>query len=342
MHSRALQRNCVLSVDTVSALVRLATRRGLVLTTDMVAMLHIPNSPASFSCFAWMDSYFKTVGDCIPNSDGELHLEPITIKEVWTEYSTDFTDLGERLLDVREFGSMWLHCFPYVKIREFKAVTGKCLTCAELTHARRTFKDKASRGTVTYMHALHRMMYMNERKSYALRRNQAYELPEMHMSIISDGMAQAHCMLPWFSNQYQFGDYYVPQHLQGVLNHARQFTFYRTFHNVTGGGAFQLHCFLLELDYYYDKDGKLPDTIYYQIDGGSENIAKTVLAMMELLVAKRLTKMILLTRLPVGHTHEDIDARYVSLKSTDPSNLPISPHTSPSLPIPLHDFPSLP
>jgi hypothetical protein len=50
-----------------------------------------------------------------------------------------------------------------------------------------------------------------------------------------------------------------------------------------------------------------------QIDGGSENTAKTMLGICELLVAKGLTKKIILSRLPVGHTHEDIDAVFGKL-----------------------------
>ena len=44
------------------------------------------------------------------------------------------------------------------------------------------------------------------------------------------------------------------------------------------------------------------------MDGGSENTAKAALAICELLVARRLTRRIILSRLLVGHTHEDIDA----------------------------------
>ena len=51
-----------------------------------------------------------------------------------------------------------------------------------------------------------------------------------------------------------------------------------------------------------------PEEIYIQIDGGSENANKYIPALCEYLVAKRITKRIILTRLPVGHTHEDIDA----------------------------------
>ena len=54
--------------------------------------------------------------------------------------------------------------------------------------------------------------------------------------------------------------------------------------------------------------GSLPDVIYIQIDGGSENTAKAVLLICELIICKRLCKKIVLTRLMVGHTHCDIDA----------------------------------
>lgn len=56
--------------------------------------------------------------------------------------------------------------------------------------------------------------------------------------------------------------------------------------------------------------GRLPDTVYYQVDGGSENTAKSVLMMCELIVARRLCKRIVLTRLMVGHTHCDVDALF--------------------------------
>lgn len=51
----------------------------------------------------------------------------------------------------------------------------------------------------------------------------------------------------------------------------------------------------------------LPDTVYFQIDGGSENTAKAAIAICELLVARRVVKKLVLSRLPPGHTHEDID-----------------------------------
>ena len=50
----------------------------------------------------------------------------------------------------------------------------------------------------------------------------------------------------------------------------------------------------------------------FQVDGGSENTAKAALAICKLLVARRLTRQVILSRLLVKHTHEDIDAIFAS------------------------------
>lgn len=47
------------------------------------------------------------------------------------------------------------------------------------------------------------------------------------------------------------------------------------------------------------------------MDGGSENANQSLLGMLEFLVYKRLIKTIHFTRLPTGHTHEDIGTEYV-------------------------------
>ena len=53
----------------------------------------------------------------------------------------------------------------------------------------------------------------------------------------------------------------------------------------------------------------LPETLHVQVDGGKENANKYVLAVLSYLLAVRFggVRKIIITRLPVGHTHEDID-----------------------------------
>lgn len=71
-----------------------------------------------------------------------------------------------------------------------------------------------------------------------------------------------------------------------------------------------LHTFYLTLEAWKKEKGHYPKKVYWQVDGGSENANKVTLAFCEYLVKETSIEEIYLTRLPVGHTHEDIDARF--------------------------------
>jgi hypothetical protein len=60
-----------------------------------------------------------------------------------------------------------------------------------------------------------------------------------------------------------------------------------------------------------------PQPLFIQVDGGPENANTTFFAIIELLVARRIIKnKIYLTRLTVGHTHEDTDAVFALIWDT--------------------------
>jgi hypothetical protein len=88
------------------------------------------------------------------------------------------------------------------------------------------------RAHVTQMHALHRTMYMGERMKYYMKRDLAINEPLSYLSIISDGMAQNHCKLPWHANLKDDSKNHCNQHLQGVYCHGRNISVYRTTGNV--------------------------------------------------------------------------------------------------------------
>lgn len=85
--------------------------------------------------------------------------------------------------------------------------------------------------------------------------------------------------------------------------HGRNITIYRTFHNVKNGANLSIHTWLLSLEDIYKTNNCLPDIIYHQIDGGSENVNQTVHAICELLVARKLCKKVILTRLLKGRLY---------------------------------------
>lgn len=170
---------------------KLANGFGLYISSKQVAAAKLPNSPTVLTAYGWMARHFALIGDSAPNSE-EIHLEPIHIVEVYGEHVMDMEAAGIPHVNVDTFANIWTNCFDHVhvKIREFKAVSGKCQCCANLSTLRRTFKSQRDREYVTMMHALHRSTYMGERITYAARRNDAIMQKGSYLSLISDGMAQ--------------------------------------------------------------------------------------------------------------------------------------------------------
>ena len=85
-----------------------------------------------------------------------------------------------------------------------------------------------------------------------------------YMSLISDGMAQGHNLLPYFGNMNSWAET-LPQHLQGVLNHNRGLTIFCTFHNIKNCANVAIHTFLRTLESTIAAEGKLPDTLFHQV-----------------------------------------------------------------------------
>jgi hypothetical protein len=253
----------------------MARAHKIQLNHDQIAAMEIPNTRHSLHCFGWMDRYFHNVGDCPPNSDGELHLEPITQEEIHLEYCMDMESIANDYVSLSLFRKIWKACFPFVKIRKHKAVCLKCDICAKISSARRGRQDFKSRNYLRKLHALHRSTYMGERISYYKRRTKAEMDPDDYLSIISDGMQQAHCELPWMGNLSKKCEA-IPHHIQGVIVHGRKINMFRTFHNLSNNSNVQIHTLLSTLEEIKNScDGKkLPETIFIQIDGGAENASK--------------------------------------------------------------------
>jgi hypothetical protein len=240
-------------------LVTYSEMKGLQLTWQQLAAAVIPNSVAALNAYGWMNNFFELTGDVQPNSN-EIHLEPQEVKSIYEEYFGFDEQSDYMYLSYPQFVQLWKHCFPYVKIREFKAVTGKCQPCALLSIARRKNRSNDLRDYVTRLHCLHRTAYMGERMEYAKRIMQASQARKGvsgFLSIHSDGMAQHHTKLPWLGNMHQHPNT-LPQHIQGVLMHSRGQFLFRTFHNISNGVNLQIHTFLLTLEAIKAKEGGLP------------------------------------------------------------------------------------
>jgi len=279
---------------------------GITLNHHQLGSGLIPNSDEAKSVAAWMESVFMQMGDHVPNGAGEIHLSNMTKHSLYTDYTNDMSrNKRPGVVSETEFNKIWDCCYEHVKTRKFLNVCGKCSTCGDLNEERCKTLNPQKREFYTQLAALHRTMFMAERRLYYSRRNEAITSPSFILSTIADGMAQTHCEIPYRARAAQFTPN-VTQHLLGIINHgAKNFTMYRSFGNIEGKFNLSAYCWLMELEKEYDaNESRLQDVIYHQTDGGSENANWETLALAELLIIKGLTKKVVITRLPVGHTHE--------------------------------------
>ena len=96
-------------------------------------------------------------------------------------------------------------------------------------------------------------------------------------------------------------------HLVGVKVHGKGVTFYPFVDSVQKSANLVLYVIYNEIEKFYDEYQYWPTEVFVQIDGGAEFANKSILAGLEWLVIKRMARVIYYTRLPTGHTHEDID-----------------------------------
>jgi hypothetical protein len=211
-----------------------------------------------------------------------------------------------------KFTDIWRARFPNIKLPRYTAVQTKCLTCSLLdVYYEEHCHTKEQRAELKELRKYHASMYRKQRLWYHQAREKAMKEPDQYMSCIGDGMAQIHNSLPSYSKSgTQTAPMTFDTHFQGMITHGKRFTIFRSFGNVGKGTNVAVYSWLRHLEIEYRRIGYLPDTLFFQIDGGSENANEILVGIAELLIHWGLTKRIFLTRLPVGHTHEDIDGKF--------------------------------
>jgi hypothetical protein len=213
------------------SLKNLALLFNVKLTDKQLASINIPTrSTTAKVCAAWLDKFFS-LASCVNPVNGNIEIEICSKMEVYEMYKAEILLYKtDSILSQTRFNALLRAVFPFIHIRKKKSVTGKCQVCAHLSYLRQQAKSSGEIDIVAQFHAIHKVGFMGERGTYYSTRFLGLTDPKNHASLITDGMTQSHCILPWLKGKNQ--PVMLPQHLQGTFVHGRSIYIYRTFHNV--------------------------------------------------------------------------------------------------------------
>lgn len=84
----------------------------ITLSQEQLAAVMMSNKPQYYFVYAWMKRFFDLIGDQEPNCN-EIHIEPITINEIYQEYQLDNLDNRSpyKLATKNVMQRVWLSCF---------------------------------------------------------------------------------------------------------------------------------------------------------------------------------------------------------------------------------------
>jgi hypothetical protein len=271
-----------------------------------------PCSEVKSMCVTWLEKHFEATGDISPHSEF-VKVDVNFKKTLFEEYKAHCLGNKQKHVGYNSFCELWCVLFPYCVSRPWCNVPGKCDTCYEIQKGRSDprYRDLYTQTMFNKLHAIHRGgMFNIERAKYKERALEAISQTkgkETTMSLIIDGMDQSHCHVPYLGNANSFSDPLV-QHITAIKEHGWGVRIFRTLGTVDKGADLTIYCILRQIeDWKKRHNDRYPEKIYVQVDGGSENANIYMLSMLELLVSKRISREIIFSRLPVGHTHEDID-----------------------------------
>lgn len=231
----------------------------------------------------WMKTYFETFAEPQPNDDGVLHFGQVLKKDIYQEYLADMAEFyvhinalsSKRYVTIiyltslfnsyliYRFYKLWVDVYPNVEIGAFKNVSSKCHICSKLSYLRSKYRDITRKALLCELFSLHRSMYQGERMEYYARQQVAFNNPKTTMSIICDGMAQHHSVLPYLSN-CQFNKA-LQLHLQGLLHNGVKLHLFLTYPNITNDSNLFIFTVLYKLHQWQNEKGFFPDTLYVQV-----------------------------------------------------------------------------
>jgi hypothetical protein len=264
----------------------------------------------------------------VEDAPGRVHVDVASKREIWHLCCDELRD--EMLAEGAQVSAQELkipvseNWFLRILDQHYDIVIHKhkrfaqCIVCFMLKQLASRAACAADRLHVKKHRGLHYKTVRLERIEYHLHRRAAQEAPWQVISIIIDGMSKWKTALPLFGRELKFSNFKAyGQQLYGVLVHqdVRKpdyrggFFGYLVDSAVHGGANLTVELLYRTLQALELERKTWAPELKLQLDNTcSDNKNDTVLAFCAFLVGTGVFRKVTLSFLPVGHTHEDIDA----------------------------------
>jgi len=243
-------------------------------------------------------------------SDWKEHVEGNGDRE-WEAESLPF--LGNKGVKRQTFLNMWEgdRRLKHIVIRK-QLRFSLCGTCVSFIESRAHSLGREELAELKAKEHRHSQFVRGERGSYYVRRALGRIHPESYLSIILDGADQAAFGSPHFCTHSKDTEkcWRIATSLMGAIVHGVGVFGFSYMPNIKHGSNLTIEVLHRVLSTVWEKGtlSYLPDVLYLQLDGTSkQNRNKYLLGFLGLLVEWQLFESVVLSILPVGHTHEDID-----------------------------------
>ena len=293
-------------------------------TTDRGSLTEVQHGQATTEAHGWCEAKLDEAADGVdPNShsaqDSKRMLDRQDMNEWYLEYLQAMEDRNNpKVVCPSTFAKVYSLARKKLNIWDRKWIPfAQCSTCAELKLKLSKSTSSADRDKVRKERSAHLVFQRRMREAYYKNRELASKEPHKYLSTICDGMDQAKVRVPRFGRASKGLNHQMDLGLEGVLFHGplKRMDFYMIPHTYKGGSNVTVHCLNESLKRmqaaYKDHGLQWPTTWCLQLDNTTkENKNQFVLAWLQMLVDTHVFDEILVSFLPVGHTHEDIDQRF--------------------------------
>lgn len=282
----------------------------------------------SATVISWVEHQMHLIGDAMPNNDQKMWLPYDDWSSAHKHYSQQITDgmFGEWGIVQPAGLSLFrkivkVHFKSHIRFAKKYNTFTKCNTCSDYKIQLKRAGVASVSGKVWQKYYFRHLMWQALcRIKYHLHRTKAKSFPHKVLSLIFDGSDNHSFEIPFCGDKRKdWGGLDKPKtRSTGVLVHSDStasetggLRLYITDERTKKGTNFNItvliHALLAEKE---ARGGKLPPYLYIQMDSAGDNKSKTMARFCEYLVKTGVFMKVKVCMLPVGHTHEDIDAGF--------------------------------